>query len=108
MNFDWIEYLNLAKELRGNHITSNQEAKMRSIISRAYYAVFCKSKEYLSKNKNIPIPESKESHEIVRKTFEMLSKKEEKHIATILQRLRQRRNMADYSLSFHIRIYKNI
>lgn len=40
MRFDWSEYLNLAQELAAISGDSvNNEAKLRSAISRAYYAV---------------------------------------------------------------------
>jgi uncharacterized protein (UPF0332 family) len=39
MNFDWKEFLNLARELHTtSKIKSNQEAVQRTVISRAYYA----------------------------------------------------------------------
>ena len=41
MSFDWSEYLNLAQELAGQATgPSSQEAKLRSAVSRAYYAAF--------------------------------------------------------------------
>lgn len=44
IDFEWIQYLNLAKELARS---DNDEAKLRSSISRAYYAAFCNAKNYL-------------------------------------------------------------
>lgn len=49
MRFDWSEYLNLAQELAATNSDSsaNSEAKLRSAISRAYYATFCLARNYL-------------------------------------------------------------
>ena len=55
MKFDWSSYLEVAKTLYHEAIsTSNQansasinEAKIRSCISRAYYSSFCLVKNYL-------------------------------------------------------------
>ena len=56
MNFDWSEYLNLAQELAGRPTSlSNEEARLRSAISRAYYAAFCKARNHLRDNENLLI-----------------------------------------------------
>lgn len=43
MSFPWSHYLDLAKALAGQETNgvASQEARLRSAISRAYYAVFC-------------------------------------------------------------------
>lgn len=49
MKFDWSEYFNLAQELAAissDNFASN-EAKLRFAVSRAYYSVFCLSRNYL-------------------------------------------------------------
>jgi hypothetical protein len=57
MSFDWSQYLTLAQELVAlskNH--ANKEALLRCAISKAYYAAFCKSQNYLldiDKDKNL-------------------------------------------------------
>jgi hypothetical protein len=39
MSFDWSEYFSLAQELVGQPATpAGQEARLRSALSRAYYA----------------------------------------------------------------------
>ena len=43
MAFDWTEYLTLAQEL----VQREEEACLRSAISRAYYAAFGKARERL-------------------------------------------------------------
>jgi len=48
MSFDWNEYYQLSRELAGLATgIATEEAKMRSAISRAYYAAFCKARDYL-------------------------------------------------------------
>ena len=48
MSFDWSEYLTLAQELTSASTSSPiQEAHLRAAVSRAYYAAFCKARNYL-------------------------------------------------------------
>jgi uncharacterized protein (UPF0332 family) len=48
MMFDWSDYLDLANELAGDIASqTTEEAKLRSSVSRAYYAAFCKARNYL-------------------------------------------------------------
>ena len=45
MSFDWNEYFLLAKELSGDsNSLSNEEAKKRSAISRAYYSTIIQAR----------------------------------------------------------------
>lgn len=40
MNFDWLQFLNLARELENQHTPlASEEAKHRTSASRAYYSV---------------------------------------------------------------------
>ena len=49
--FDWGDYLKLANELAQIDPSSNNaEAYYRCLISRAYYSVFHKSKDYILQN----------------------------------------------------------
>ncbi len=99
MKFDWSEYLNLAQELA----TSNEESKLRSAISRAYYSVFCLARNYLrdieqdprlSRNKTYDIND----HQYVAEEFIYNRSKSQKitEIGRNLTRLRKIRNQADY------------
>lgn len=48
MSFDWSQYRDLAQELVGQtKSASSGEAKQRAAISRAYYAAFCKARNFL-------------------------------------------------------------
>ena len=59
MSFDWSEYLNLAKELANQAIApANQEAKLRTAISRSYYAAFINARNYLRDKEGILIPKT--------------------------------------------------
>jgi uncharacterized protein (UPF0332 family) len=98
MKFDWSEYLNLAQELAA----SNEEAKLRSAISRAYYSVFCLARNYLrdiqqdprlSRNKTYDIND----HQYVADEFIFNRSKSQKisEIGRNLTRLRRLRNQAD-------------
>jgi len=55
MSFDWADYLTLAQELADQAASSQStEAKLRSAISRAYYAAFCKESNHLRTNGQLP------------------------------------------------------
>lgn len=48
MTFNWSEYLDLARELTGKDTTpASQSAKLRSAISRSYYAAFIQARNFL-------------------------------------------------------------
>ena len=50
MDFDWKEYFNLAKFLTGDKtIVPHPEAKLRSAVSRAYFAAYCYSRNFACK-----------------------------------------------------------
>ena len=100
MNFDWSEYYNLAKGLAGwpnvpNAPDSQEEAKLRSSISRAYFAAFCQARNHLIE-RGIDIPENVDSHRIVSDEFANRTDRMSKDIALQLGKLRVSRNRADY------------
>ena len=99
MKFDWEEYFNLAQELAG----TNEEAKLRSAVSRAYYSAFCLARNYLrdiqqdprlSRNKTYDIND----HQYVAEEFIHNQSKSQTmiEIGKDLTRLRKMRNKADY------------
>lgn len=47
MTFDWLDYLTLAQNLAGQTVIVSEQAKLRSAISRAYYAAFHQAKQVL-------------------------------------------------------------
>lgn len=98
MSFDWTEYLDLAQQLAGSVATASigTEAKYRAAISRAYYAAFCKSRNYLRDIDGTPIPKSGDAHRFVKNEFKSSADTVRQSIGKDLDRLRIERNKADY------------
>jgi len=97
MSFEWTEYLNLAHELGGQmRSPANQEARFRAAISRAYYAAFCKCRNYLRDKENHQIPSGAKAHQYVRDQFKKSTNKLRRQIGQTLERLRSDRNKADH------------
>lgn len=100
MTFDWSQYLNLAKEFLGQLTPpTNQEAKMRSAISRAYYAAFISARNYLQETEGLSIPKTADAHKYVVQQFKQSSETERQNIGRNLEKLRRDRNEADYNNS---------
>ena len=100
MSFNWSEYLGLAQQLAGKaQISATQESRLRSAISRAYYAAFILARNYLRDEESISIPE-KQSHKFVIEQFKNSSEKVRQAIGKNLARLRFSRNKADYNDNF--------
>jgi uncharacterized protein (UPF0332 family) len=59
--FNWRNYLNLAKDLE----TGTDEARLRSSISRAYYASYCSARNYMIDTCGSSLPYGEKSHEFV-------------------------------------------
>jgi uncharacterized protein (UPF0332 family) len=92
--FDWREYLNLAKfllDLRGSGIS--KEALYRCAVSRAYYSAFGWARNYAQRNLGFKPTGKGEDHKLVR---EILAKKGFIEIAEKLDDLRKWRNSCDY------------
>jgi len=88
--FDWLEYLELAKQLSSD---KDKEAAMRSAISRAYYAAFNQVKAHCIAH-NIYIPRSTESHQVVWDNFK--EGRTLRGVYTNGDLLKQKRVHADY------------
>lgn len=96
MSFDWTHYLHLAQELTGdNAIPSDEEAKLRSAISRAYYAVHCAARNLARQKDNYTKPRF-DPHQALIKHFLESPHRDRKSIGIHLQRLRDNRVKADY------------
>ncbi|WP_217355207.1 hypothetical protein [Aphanizomenon sp. UHCC 0183] len=120
MKFNWAEYLELAKELADitSTISSDSEtdskpriseAKLRSSISRAYYAAFCIARNYLRDVLHEPRLSKARTgdtneHQFVADEFRYNKSKNKKmiEIGNDLGRLRQSRNKADYDDTIYI------
>ncbi len=95
MTFEWVNFQRIADELADK----DDEAAIRSAISRYYYAVFCsarlyliecKDKHYLAENKNSNV------HRDVRNILGSSEDNTEAKIGETLDSLRVLRNDADY------------
>ena len=64
--------------------------------SRAYYAAFCKARNFLRAQKNVHIPNTGRAHRLVWQWFEGNSSDEVKQIGVEGNRLKEDRRKADY------------
>ena len=101
MNFDWSDYLKLAKELVPRPIdAATQEAKLRCAISRAYYANYCKARNHLRDKEGQIIP-TRDAHRYVIDIFLNSTERKRKDLGKDLNRLRVDRIKADYYDEFN-------
>lgn len=93
MEFDWSEFLRVARYLQVNSSPDfTQEAAWRTAVSRAYYAAFgCARNRAL--NEGFIDSESAEDHYALREHFNRTGRRD---VGRQLMRLRQWRNGADY------------
>lgn len=98
MSFESKNYLYLAQELAGKTPInpSNEEARLRSAISRAYYAAFCSARDYLESKTPLVIPRAISVHHFIKQQF--LDSRDGKHkrIGRYLELLHDNRKLADY------------
>ncbi|MCK4418509.1 HEPN domain-containing protein [Candidatus Aerophobetes bacterium] len=95
MSFDWRLYIKLADELINlQRDKSLAESYWRSAISRAYYGVFCLSRNFLL-SKRITIPR-KNVHWFVIDRYKRSFDQNKKKIGIELDRLKKDRIDADY------------
>ncbi|NEP42082.1 MAG: HEPN domain-containing protein [Okeania sp. SIO2H7] len=100
MTFNWLQYLGLAQQLAGKaQIYATQESRLRSAISRSYYAAFILARNYLRDEESISIPKQ-QTHKFVIQQFENSSEEVRQKIGKNLTRLRLSRNKADYDDNF--------
>jgi uncharacterized protein (UPF0332 family) len=98
MSFDWLDYLDLALELSSQAASSrHHDANLRSSISRAYYATYHKSRQFLKQKWGISVPKNSGAHKRVRHEFK---RREQYRIEENLYRMRDYRNNADYEDTF--------
>ena len=95
MPFSWGEYLRLAEELGQR---TDDQASLRSAISRAYYAVFCTARDFLERE-GIPLP-SVSLHVAVWQDFQNDPRRQWVNIGRLGERLRYARTRADYEGNF--------
>lgn len=96
MSFDWLDYLDLAEELAGQgKAVSSQESRLRSAVSRAYYAAFCKARNRLRDQEKLTMPPF-DVHKYVWNQFKGSSARVRKEIGMNGDRLKKDRVKVDY------------
>jgi len=97
MSFDWIEYLELAKNLEASPGSlGSEEASYRSATSRAYYAVLHRASELAQAEGYISCGSGDDHQGIARHFRESKNGEIRKKIGSDLDRMRRSRNQADY------------
>lgn len=95
--FDWNDFLILAKELAQR----NDEASLRTAISRTYYAVYWKARMQLEKDGfSVRFGVGKGSHEQVWDEYNNRQGKENKAIFKYGDELKKNRHRVDYKPKF--------
>lgn len=106
-DFDWREYLELAKALAGMQTAGySQEAAERSAVSCAYYAAFGCARNYAENALGFTPQAGSEDHRRLREHFRQQGLL---RLASDLNRLRAWRNACDYErqvaqLSNYVRV----
>ena len=96
MSFDWLDYIGLAEELAGQgKAVSSQESRLRSAVSRAYYAAFCKAGNRLRDQEDTKLPPF-DVHRFVWDQFKNSDSAARREIGTNGDRLKKDRVKADY------------
>lgn len=93
MPFDWGEYLALAEALAQGRTPTNQEAVLRSVISRAYYAAYCYARNHARDLQGFAPDATGDDHQRVRDHYRSCGMND---VARKLTQLRQWRNGCDY------------
>jgi uncharacterized protein (UPF0332 family) len=97
MRFSWRDYISLAFKLSGKRARPyNPSARLRSVISRAYYGAFVKARNFLHDREGIILPNDSSVHNFVIGSFRASSQNQRVVVAEHLVRLRSSRNYADY------------
>lgn len=92
MAFDWLQFLELAKELAAR----DDEASARSAISRAYYAAYHWARDYVVQELAVTVPKA-EAHQAVWDALMRQGRKRAEYAAGAGgKRARVLRNQADY------------
>jgi len=99
MTFKWSDYLLLAKSLVNTQLTLSisNEARQRAAISRAYYAAFCTTRNYLRQQLNKPrLFSDAKAHRDVREALMKKNSQTAHQIANLLLAVHRERKCADY------------
>lgn len=97
MTFDWYQYLVLAEHLYDNRDTfPDREACLRGVISRAYYAAFWSARNDAETFDKLELDGSGKDHGSVRNYYMKSRDTKKRKVGSLLGRLRDFRNEADY------------
>ena len=95
VSFDWSDYLTLAEEL-GKRF---DEGSLRSAISRAYYSIYHLALYRAEMNGFRPLP-GEGTHAQLWRVFSASPEPDCMRLAIIANRLKEKRNRADYENSY--------
>ena len=100
MKFDWKDFIALAETLyhQANHL-GQEEACLRSAISRAYYGAYGLARE-VARRKGVPLSGTPQDHAVVTRHFRRAPEPLLRKVGLELGRLRRMRNQADYDEHF--------
>jgi uncharacterized protein (UPF0332 family) len=91
---DWLSYFDLAQEW----VNQGGEARQRSAVSRAYYAMFCTVRDKLQILDDYSLPKSGSQHKDLWDFCEQdRYRVQRRQIGVLGNRLRKARNEADYT-----------
>lgn len=95
MNFNWDEYLDLARALaKLPNLGVSAEALLRCALSRAYYAAFCHARNYARDRHGLLPRYNGDDHSLVKNHFRT---RRAQGVALKLDKLRKMRNQCDYA-----------
>ena len=101
MSFDGSEFFDLAQELAGKKKSiSTEEARLRSAISRSYYAAFLEARRFLRNKRGRRVPLSSLAHQDVQDEFLNDPDPLYQQVGSDLGRLHTLRKQADYGDGF--------
>lgn len=93
MSFDWSQYFQLALELiKESDEPASEEAKSRAAISRAYYAVFCRARNFIEGLHPDLIKHIEKDHLIIVDYFNSLNLKQAEYLTSNMPRLKESNN----------------
>lgn len=100
MNFNWFDFMSLGESLleSGREEDPINESKIRTAISRIYYAVFGTSRKHYTDEYHVRFSYDETDHKTL--VLEMESRKGS-GVSNNLNRLRRTRNQADYNEVLH-------
>jgi len=102
MSFDWPDYLALAQVLGGdNSAAPTEEARLRSALSRAYYAVYGTARAVAKAHDGYVPQRFETSHQGLINHFKASPDRVRKSIGANLERMQKNRVRADYEPRFH-------